>query len=101
MARHTEQLPREVVRDLLAIARGLYVMRRDAGADQAELSKLEQAGKHFALALELSKTEADTVGHRAAWSWAERGLEALAAALAGDTVPVANFVAAWGKRLKG
>jgi len=25
MARHTQQLPREVVRDLLAIARGLYV----------------------------------------------------------------------------
>lgn len=101
MARRTEQLPREVVRDLLAIARGLYSMRKAAGAAQAELAKLEQAGKHFALALELSETEPDTVGHRAAWSWAEQGLEALAAALAGDSVPVAEFVQAWGKRLKG
>src|SRR5262245_36504529 len=100
MARRTEQLPREVVRDLLAIARGLYGMRKTAGAGDAELGQLEQAGKHFALALQLSKTEPDTVGHRAAWSWAEQGLEALAAALAGDQVPVAEFVVAWGRRLK-
>jgi len=101
MARRTQQLPREVVRDLLAIARGLYAMRRDAAAGEAELAQLAEAGKHFSTALELSKTEPDTVGHRAAWSWAEQGLERLAAALAGDSVPVADFVEAWGKRLKG
>jgi len=31
----------------------------------------------------------------------EKGLERLAAALAGVAVPVADFVEQWGKRLKG
>jgi hypothetical protein len=101
MPRRTEKLPRETVRDLLAIARGLYAMRRAAGADDSELAKLADAGKHFAEALDLSRTEPDTVGHRAAWSWAEKGLEALASALAGDDVPVASFVAQWAAKLKG
>lgn len=99
--RHTEKLPREVVRDLLAIARGMYSMRKAAGAGEAELAQLEQAGKHFALALELSRTEPDTVGHRASWSWATQGLEALASALTNDAVPVAAFVEAWATKLRG
>jgi hypothetical protein len=98
---HTAQLPREIVRDLLAIARGLYSVRKTAGANDAELAKLEGAGKAFALALDLSKTEPDTLGHRAAWSWAQQGLEHLSAALAGDAVPVASFVEQWGAKLKG
>lgn len=101
MPRQSDRLPRETVRDLLAIARGLYAVRRDAGASEGELARLTEAGKHFAQALELSKTEPDTVGHRAAWSWANKGLAALADAIAGDSVPVADFVAQWGKRLNG
>lgn len=62
-------------------------MRKIAGADDAELARLTEAGKHFALALDLSKTEPDTLGHRAAWSWAQQGLEELAAALSGEDVP--------------
>jgi hypothetical protein len=101
MPRQTERLPHETVRDLLAIARGLYAMRKRAGAGEPELARLTEAGKHFALALDLSKTLPDTLGHRAAWSWAQKGLEELAAALAGDDVPVAAFVQQWAARLKG
>ena len=75
-------------------------MRKKAGAGEDELSLLVEAGKHFALALELSRTLPDTLGHRAAWSWAEQGLEKLALALAGEDVPVASFVAQWAERLK-
>ena len=76
-------------------------MRKAAGADHAELARLTEAGKHFALALDLSQSDPDALGHRIAWSWAQRGLEELAAALAGDDVPVAAFVQQWAARLKG
>lgn len=87
MGRHdTGLLPRDVVRDLLGITRALYAQRKAAGAPAEELAGLEQAGKAFALALDLSgRTDPDTLGHRAAWSWAQQGLAHLSSALvAGD-----------------
>jgi hypothetical protein len=48
-------LPRDVVRDLLGIARALYVTRKADGATAEELAKLEGAGKELGVALELSR----------------------------------------------
>jgi len=102
MGRHqTQPLPWQTVSDLLAIARGLCAMRRDAGADLTELERLERAAQHFALALDFAKSAPNSVGHRASWDRAQLGLEELAAALAGDDVPVSDFVRAWSARLKG
>jgi hypothetical protein len=47
MSRHTEQLPHEVVRDRLGIARALYASRRAAGVTTEELAKLADAGALF------------------------------------------------------
>lgn len=68
MARNTGSFFREAVRDLLGITRALYraelAMRR---ADKARLDKLEEIGKQYKLALELSsKCPPDTMGGRAA-----------------------------------
>lgn len=77
MPRDTEQLPREVVRDLLGIARALYATRKADGAGPAELAALAGGGALLVDALELRKTMPDTVGHRAAWAKAERATAAL------------------------
>ena len=96
----TGLLPRDVVRDLLDVTRALYATRKADGASDAELAKLEGAGKEFAVALELSKTEPDTNGHRAAWSKANRGTAALIEVLVSCDDSLAKLVLAWAARLK-
>ena len=49
-----EQLPRETLWDLIAIARMLYKVRGEAGAAAVELERIKQAGKAFAQALKFS-----------------------------------------------
>jgi hypothetical protein len=100
MPRHTGPLPRDVVRDLLGIARALYATRKTAGANTEELARLEHAGKEFADALAMSRTEADTVGHRAAWAKAERATAAVLEVLVSCDDSLAALVVGWAERLK-
>ncbi|MEI9949469.1 MAG: hypothetical protein WDO74_10920 [Pseudomonadota bacterium] len=93
-------MPRDVVRDLLGVARALYATRKAEGAGSEELAKLEGAGKELVAALELSKTEPDTNGHRAAWSKANRGTAALLEVLVSCDDSLAKPVLAWAARLK-
>ena len=76
-----DRLPRETVRDLLGITRALYraeLALPPPRADKLRVERLEGIGKQFRLALELSAgSDPDTMGHRAAWSWAERATQAL------------------------
>lgn len=94
------QLPRDVVRDLLGIARALYRERNEAGAAHAELVMIESAGKALTTALDLSRAEPDTVGHRAAWGWADKGLAQLAECLRIHDASTARLVETWGERLR-
>ena len=93
-------VPKEVVRDLLAICRVLYATRKNDGAGLDELALIEQAGKAFAESLSMVHCEGNTIGARAAWSWAEKGLRLLGEALSGQQVAVAQLVANWGTKLK-
>ncbi len=97
--RQTEQLPRDVVRDLLGISRALYATRKTEGAAPGELTKLAAAGALFVDSLELSKTKPDTVGHRAAWAKADRATAALLEVLVDCDASSAALVLAWAARL--
>ncbi len=80
-----EQLPRGVVRDLLGITRALYRQELAAGGNPVRLQALVDIGRMLGTALELSKVEPDTIGHRAAWGWAGKAVAAL-----GDYVAIAD-----------
>ncbi len=98
--RHTEQLPRDVVRDLLGIARALYASRRAERATPDELAKLADAGALLVDALDLSNTQPDTIGHRAAWAKAERATAALLDVLVSCDASLAALVLAQAERLR-
>jgi hypothetical protein len=97
---NSEQLPRHIVRDLQGIARALYAARDGAGAPHRELAKVADSGRAFATALDLSKTEPDTIGHRAAWSWADKGLALLSECLRAEDASTASLMASWAERLR-
>jgi hypothetical protein len=91
-----DRLPRGIVRDLLAIARLLYraeLARKPDAMQPARLARLEEIGKQLRLALNLSKGEPDTMGHRAAWGWAEKATAALGEVV-GAHLPVADVLRA-------
>lgn len=94
------QLPRDIVRDLLGIARAFYVARDRAAAPHAELERIAEAGRAFTTALELSRTNPDTVGHRAAWGWAEKGLASLSECLRAEDASTARLVSTWAERFR-
>jgi hypothetical protein len=97
-----DPLPRGVVRDLLGITRALYRAELTGAPDalqRARLARLEEIGKMFRSALELSKVEPDTIGHRAAWGWAEQGAAALGD-FVGENLPVAPAVRAAAAKLR-
>jgi hypothetical protein len=99
LARH-DPLPREAVRDLLGITRALYrAERAKPGTSYARLEQLLEIGKQFRLALDLSKYEPDTMGGRAARSWAEKATAALGEIVA-DSELMAPAVAATAERLR-
>jgi len=98
-----DPLPRGVVRDLLGIARALYRAERAGEPDAAQrvrLAQLEEIGHMLRQALELSKVEPDTMGHRAAWGWAEKGTAALGV-FVGESMPLAPVVRAAAEQLRG
>jgi hypothetical protein len=98
-----DRLPRETVRDLLGITRALYraeLALPPPRADRLRIEQLEDIGKKLRLALELSaQTEPDTMGHRAAWSWAEQASQALGE-FVGESMLMAPAIRAAAARLK-
>ena len=95
----SKPLPRETVRDLLGIARALYVVRDNQGAQQPELDRIREISAWLIDALELSRTAPDTLGHRAAWAKAERATTALTDLLLLHDEPTKRLVGAWAERL--
>lgn len=96
----TKQLPKDTVRDLLGIARALYVVRDNQGAPPGELERIQEVGAWLVDALELSRTAPDTLGHRAAWSKAERATAALTELLLVHDESTKRLVGAWAERLR-
>lgn len=101
MARHTDPFPRQAVRDLLGIVRGLYRAERASELpDARRLEKLEEVGTQYRLALELGiKCEPDTVGGRAARGWAEKATATLGEVVA-ESALVASAVRATAAKLR-
>lgn len=95
----TKQLPRDTVRDLLGISRALYVVRDNQGAEPGELDRIREVSAWLIDALELSRTAPDTLGHRAAWSKAERATTVLTELLLTHDEPTKRLVGAWAERL--
>ena len=96
----TKQLPRDTVRDLLGIARALYVVRDNQGAEQPELDRIREVSAWLVDALELSRTAPDTLGHRAAWSKAERATTTLTELLLAHDESTKRLVGAQAERLR-
>lgn len=111
-------LPREIVRDLLAITRALHRAELGVGAPNADppnasppgsapppevsarLARLEEIGHMLRQALELSRVEPNTLGHRAAWSWADKGTTALGDFVATTDAKLGPVVRAAADKLK-
>jgi hypothetical protein len=85
--------PRGPVRDLLGITRALYRAELAAGGDPVRLQQLVDVGGLLRRALDLSKGQPDTIGHRAAWMWAEQATAALGA-FVGEQLPLAEVLRA-------
>lgn len=95
-----EPIPLEQVRDLLGIARALYVARRTAGAGALELQRIEQAGRELDKALELCASPEGTLGHTAAWTHVERAVETLKHCV-DVTTPIAPLLVVAAERIVG
>ena len=93
--------PREAARDLLGITRALFRAERAKPiADPSRLARLEDIGKRYRRALDMAgKYGPDTMGGRAAFSWAEQATALLGQYVA-DCEPIAVAVAATAVKLK-
>jgi hypothetical protein len=83
------------VRDLLGIARVLY---RAAETDE-QRAKLAEVARRCKLSLELAYLEPDTLGGKAAWSWAEQAAELLGSVVA-EGLSLERGVGAAGERFR-
>jgi hypothetical protein len=71
-------LPLASLRDLIGICRALYLAWQAQGVGPVELDELAQVGRDLRAALDLARrTQADTVGHRAAWARSEEATRRL------------------------
>lgn len=95
-----DQLPRGVVRDLLGITRALYRAELAAGGNPVRLQALVDIGRMLRTALELSRVEPDTIGHRAAWGWAGKATTALGDFVAANESPLAAVLRASAEKLR-
>ena len=95
-----KQLPKETIRDLLGIARALFVVRDNQRAPQVELDRIREVSAWLVEALELARTRPDTLGHRAAWFKAERATQALTDLLLEHDESTKRLVGAWAERLR-
>ncbi len=93
------RLPAKAVRDLIGIVRCLYFVWHDRGVEAGRLEELIAVGRELRDCLDLAqRTEPDTLGHRAAWSRAERATATLGAMIAHEEA-IAPVVAAAVKRV--
>jgi hypothetical protein len=95
-----KQLPKDTIRDLLGIARALFVVRGNQHAPQAELDRIREVSAWLVEALELARTRPDSLGHRAAWFKAERATSALTDLLIEHDESTKRLVGAWAERLR-
>lgn len=95
-----KQLPKETVRDLLGIARALFVVRDNQRAPAPELDRIREVSAWLVEALELARTRPDSLGHRAAWFKAERATAALTELLLQHDESTKRLVGAWAERLR-
>lgn len=95
-----EQLPADILRDLIGLTRALYRARLTAGAAADALDVIARAGKALRQALEFSLLEVDTIGHRAGWEWADRGVALLAEVLTDGDITASELLRATGASLK-
>lgn len=90
------------MRDLLAIVRMLYraeLARQPDAMQASRLARLAEIGNELRLALNLSRGTPDTMGHRAAWGWAEKATAALGEVV-GAHLPVADVLLASMEKLR-
>ncbi len=95
-----KQLPKETIRDLLGIARALFIVRDNQRAPQVELDRIREVSAWLVEALELSRTRPDSLSHRAAWFKAERATAALTDLLIEHDETTKRLVGAWAERLR-
>ena len=95
-----EPLPLDLVRDLLGIARALYVAWQEQGRTREELAELASIGRELRAALALaSKALPGTLAHAAAWTKADRGTERLGRLISRDERAITLVAAARGRML--
>lgn len=74
------------------MTRALYRERAAAGASADTLELVARAGKALAQALEFSKLDPDTMGHRAGWGWADKGVALLCEVLTEGDVAASELL---------
>jgi hypothetical protein len=84
-----EPLPVEAVRDLLGVARALYLARKEHGAGRAELERLALAGRRLRHALALVELPGPN-NLSAAWFQAEQAVADLAGSV--DALTPAEWI---------
>lgn len=82
----------EILRDLLGMTRALYRERREAGAAPETMELIGRAGEAFKLALQFSALQPDTIGHRAGWGWADKGIALLVEVLSEGDVKASELL---------
>jgi hypothetical protein len=87
--------PHEAVRDLIGIARAMYLVEQD----KTRRAELAEIGKKLRDAAELArKVDADTLGGRAAMNRAEEATDRLCGIVAGDVLRLVHAAAGRVKR---
>ncbi|MEZ4224931.1 MAG: hypothetical protein R3B13_28515 [Polyangiaceae bacterium] len=99
LAPRQDPFPFEAVRDLLGIARAMYVAAQRDSAGSARLERLEKVGVQLRQAIDLAlEHEPGTLGHAAAWQRAEAATRRLGE-LVDCTTPLQPTLAAAARRL--
>ena len=94
-------LPLSALRDLLGLVRVLYADWKKNRVGPVELEELRAIGDSLRIAYDLAaKNQANTMGHRAAWSRAEAATAQLGR-LIGGQVPLASAVSTASARVVG
>jgi hypothetical protein len=77
MKLYPNELPRDLVLDLVAITRLLYAKEQSNGGHPVKLQAIADIGRSLRLALDMAKAGPGTMGMRTAWQRTDEALEAL------------------------
>ena len=77
MKLYPNELPRDLVLDLIAITRMLYAKEQTSGGHPVKLQQIADIGRSLRLALDMAKAGPGTMGMRTAWSRTDDAIEAL------------------------